>query len=147
MIWLIISIVLIAILDTLLGNMVFPGKVGVVKTPYGRYKVYKYNRKFLIPIKGWVFGDGMQESFMDFNNTGQHYSYDDAMKWAALFAHVSNPDLEKYEEIWTNRPRKIKKSQIPSEDELTLQLGEACIAGDKQKELELMSKLKEYKYI
>ena len=48
-----IIIIALALLDTIIGNYWFPGKEGIVETNDGKYKLYKYNRILLIPIKMW----------------------------------------------------------------------------------------------
>lgn len=149
MIWLIlVFIFILAVLDTVFGNKIFPSKTGVIKIET-YYAVYKWHRYFFIHVKEWTKDTRpirfTSEWTSDFDKAAKWNNKEQAINCAMRFANQSfetaKPNIT---EVWSSRR---SKSVIPSEDELTLQLGQAIISDNKELELELMSKLKEYKYI
>jgi hypothetical protein len=144
----ILLLLLIASLDTLIGNRVLPFKTGVVKTG-DSYSVYKWNRVFLIPIRMWIlYGQSVDDydrvffEFGSFSSRNKFSNKDKAISVAKLHANQLYSTEEK-EEVWSSWNSKT----TDTEDSLTLQLGQALIEGRKEDEIKIMSRLKELNYI
>ncbi len=72
---------LVGLLDTIAGNYFFPGKEGIVETNNGYFKLYKYNRIMLIPIKMWrefYGGYDLGDFTISYSEAKNFYTYDHA---------------------------------------------------------------------
>lgn len=138
---------ILAILDTAIGNRLFPSTVGVVKSG-NLYKVFKWQRYLFIPIKGWAefySEDRIMFCLMGCRTGAKEYTLEEAIRKAKIYSNQLSSEEKKAEEVvWTSR---MKRAKSLTEEELTLQLGQALIDGRKEDENRIMLKLRELKYI
>ncbi len=115
-------------LDTIIGNYWFPGKEGIVETNNGKYKLYKYNRILLIPIKMWddcvgKFGMSCLIYFtFYYKNGGVSDNFDSAMKYLTssrkYAVNVHNTETGIKKEVYNTKSTAKKDEAVLS---LTLQ--------------------------
>ncbi len=115
------AIIILAILDTLIGNWFFPGKEGIVKRGDVTYSVYKYNRIMFIPIKMWeecVISNSMAVILFDyslsFSSSETYRDLDWAMKMLTSSRKGERSRSEIIEEVYTTSSftKKVKHSNI-----------------------------------
>lgn len=149
MIWIIVATYLVlAIIDTAIGNRILPSRVCVEKRE-GKYVVAKWHRyAIIIRVKLWLEFNDSDRVCLNFTNNvsgGFHFgNKDKAVAIAQIYANQAVAETHRSEVVWTSRR---KKGGIISEEELTMQLGQALIEGRKEDEEKIMLRLKELKYI
>lgn len=137
----IVLIILAAILDTAFGNRYLPGKTGVSQGPVSKmYYVYKWNRYFFIPIKGYlVYGD-TDRRLGNFGGNG--YKFSDpkkAIQYAQIYANTIEDPTARHTEIWNSRQKPIKD---PIEEDILTKLGEAIKQDNEERIIELAKLLR-----
>lgn len=131
-------------------------ETGVIKTVDGKYVAYRQYKKLIWGIKRqyakyYVGAMTSSSDWADKLSSVGSPSYCNSLKDAIAIAEAFNPDKTNAapggnEIVWRSSDVK-KKNTIPTEEELTLRLGNALIAEDKELELKTMAELKQYKYI
>jgi len=140
----IIGLIIIAVLDTLIGNRIFPGKVEVLQR-YNKcgYMVRKKHRFFLL-IRAWQYlqySHDVERTMANFSHMScaKNFIKDSAIEKTEIYSNkikVSAVTQEVGTVIWSSKDK--KKIENTKEDILKLipQLTEAVRKGnDKQEEL------------
>ncbi len=106
---------LIALLDTLIGNRFFPGKVKVIKLPDRKsypYIVMKITRFFLIPFKIYLTSEHISRDMLSFSfsiDNAEPCTKETAFKLAKIYSNTYNVDtLNESIVVWSSRTKPIK---------------------------------------
>lgn len=118
------SVFIVALLDTIIGNLIFPGRVGVECADYysddhrnlckeGPYYMYKYNRIFLIPFKMYYIYNRLTPrniaSFASKSSANRYDNLSDAINMAKIFCNMTECDNRKL--MWDSRTYKKEVKQ------------------------------------
>lgn len=146
----IIILLSLAVLDTLIGNRIFPGETGVVEDSPKAFSVYKYNRLFFIPVKMWLqqLSYGNTRAILDFTSWSSSKTFDnekEAIDKARLYANQLPAEETIRKVVWSSKTKKVVDPDRAHE--LVTQLIAASKVNDDEqekiilKELELIHKL------
>lgn len=113
---LLILLISIAIIDTIIGNRYFPGKVEVIKHN-GSFIIRKRLRYFLIPI--WRYLEYIRatnnywlDDFTNFKFEAAKFNYKDAaIEVAKVLADHREKSKNKDEVVWSSKLDKIDESE------------------------------------
>ena len=104
---------IIAVIDTIGGNWWFPGKEGIVKDNEGYYRLYKWNRVFLIPIKMWdkhikknEIG-GIVEFVLNIRDSYKSETYEQATLYLTNNRKYKYPEVISYTEVFNTKTKTI----------------------------------------
>lgn len=147
LIWLILGV-----LDTLIGNRIFPGRVRAIKDHnsnerYPKYNVQKINRVMFIPITMWLaYEHAENRALLQFEGRSSAISFDKevAIRKAKLYSNKLYSKGESITEvIWDSKTSTKVKKESNKEDILLLvpQLIEAVEKDNKPLELKILNKM------
>lgn len=110
-----VCFLILLFLDTLIGNRLLPGKVGVIKRKdTADYHVYKYHRIMGIPVKKWLTDSSewrcMLDAWANFSSSNRFYK-DEAIRLANLYSNKITPAKIEMEEVWSNRQKKTTNKE------------------------------------
>jgi len=132
----------LAIIDTMIGNRVFPGKVSVIKRN-NRYIVSKINRYFFIPIKEYLEHNDSDRILGNFSSilsdASTFYSKDDAIHIALVYCNKSN-NSTRVKEVWSSRQKTKKNEKLPSAEELIAIADELALATTDEEKLKILKR-------
>lgn len=144
----ILTIILIiigaAILDTLFGNMVFPGKVEVLEddnSSYYPHIVRKTHRIFLIPVRKYKSDDSKTRVMADTwgpYRKANHFNERDSLYQAKLYSNKLEDETLNHKVVWSSRPEKPK---TPTHEEEIYRIGEELRALPKPEQEKLLKRL------
>lgn len=134
------------ILDTAVGNFVFPGKVEVIEERK-RYYVRKRHR-FLFFIRVWLWAESYYTTFprdmliaFSLGNKDQQKSKERAIHVAKVYSNSLNKEVKDSSVIWSSKGEKKDNFDMVKMKDLTLELSQnPSIEREKEiiNELEIM---------
>lgn len=143
----IVITIITAILDTLIGNFIFPGKVSVLKNKKGNYIIRKRHRLFFIPINMYYCSDlydvkyvgrDMSDFTFSYYKATEIYSKEKALHAFYIFKN-KKPSSEEFSVVWSSNQKQRSK-----EETLYLALGQAVVFEDKEKEEMILKEMKKH---